>query len=72
MIGCSPVRLRISNRAVSIGRSPIASDPDEESLDDPAPRLNGKADLIGILAHNLDRDQRGPSRPHIHDRQKTR
>ena len=25
----------------------------------PAPRVNGEADLIGVLAHDLDRDQRG-------------
>ena len=34
-------------------------DPREEPLDDPAPRVNGEADLIGVLAHYLDRDQRG-------------
>jgi len=27
-------------------------------FDDPAPRVNSKADLIGILAHDLDRNQR--------------
>src|SRR5208337_1072220 len=26
-------------------------------LDDPAPRVNGKADLIGVFSHDLDRDQ---------------
>ena len=38
---------------------PIAPDPREEPLDDPSPRVNGKADLIGVLAHDFDRDQRG-------------
>ena len=37
----------------------IAPDPRKEPLDDPAPRVNGEADLIGVLAHDLDRDQRG-------------
>jgi Putative transposase of IS4/5 family (DUF4096) len=36
----------------------IAPDPREEPLDDPTPRVNGEADLIGVLAHDLDRDQR--------------
>src|SRR5258708_16494780 len=36
----------------------IAPDPREESLHDPAPRVNSEADLIRILAHDLDRDQR--------------
>ena len=36
----------------------IAPDPGEEAFDDPAPRVNSEADLIGILAHDLDRDQR--------------
>src|SRR4029077_21131657 len=39
-------------------QSPIAPDPREEPLDDPTPRVNGEADLIGVLAHDLDRDQR--------------
>jgi len=39
-------------------QSSIAPDPSKEPLDDPAPWLNGESDLIGILAHNLDRDQR--------------
>src|SRR3984893_18784383 len=38
---------------------PIAPDPREEPLDDPAPRVNSEANLIGVLAHDLDRDQRG-------------
>jgi hypothetical protein len=37
----------------------IAPNPCEEPLDDPAPRVNGEADLIGVLAHDLDRDQGG-------------
>ena len=36
----------------------IAPDPGEEPLDDPTPRVDGEADLIGVLAHDLDRDQR--------------
>src|SRR6476660_9691096 len=35
----------------------IAPDPREEPLDDPTPRVNGEANLIGVLAHDLDRDQ---------------
>jgi len=38
---------------------PIAPDPREEPLDDPAPRVNSEANLTGVLAHDLDRDQRG-------------
>jgi hypothetical protein len=42
-----------------IHRKPsIAPDPREEPLDDPAARVDGEADLIGVLAHDLDRDQR--------------
>ena len=40
-------------------QSPIAADAGEEPLDNPASWLNGEADLIGVLAHNLDSDQRG-------------
>ena len=40
-------------------QSSIAPNPCEEPLDDPAPRVNSESDLIGILAHDLDRDQRG-------------
>src|SRR6478735_6969619 len=36
----------------------IAPDPGEEPPDDPTPRVDGEADLIGVLAHDLDRDQR--------------
>ena len=36
----------------------VAPDSREEPLDDPTPRVNGEADLIGVLAHDLDRDQR--------------
>ena len=43
----------------SFASRPIASNPGEEPLDDPATRVNGEADLIGILAHDFDRDQRG-------------
>jgi hypothetical protein len=43
----------------SFCQSPIAADPGEEPLDNPASWLNGEADLIGVLAHNLDSDQRG-------------
>ena len=39
----------------------IASDPREEPLNDPAPRVYCEADLIGVLAHELDSDQRGLS-----------
>jgi hypothetical protein len=44
----------------SFASLPIAPDPDEEPLDDPAPRVNSEADLIGVFfAQDLDRDQRG-------------
>ena len=36
----------------------IAPDPREELFDDPAARVYGEADLINVLAHDLDRDQR--------------
>jgi hypothetical protein len=39
---------------------PVSPDPGKEPLDDPTPRVYDKADLIGILAYNLDRDQRCP------------
>src|SRR6266436_3008274 len=38
---------------------PIAPNPREEPLDDPAPRINSEANLTGVLAHDLDRDQGG-------------
>lgn len=37
----------------------IASDQGKKPLDDPTARLNGEADLVGVLAHDLDGDQRG-------------
>src|SRR5208282_4655393 len=37
----------------------IASDPREEPFDDPAARVYGEADLVGIFAHDLDGDQHG-------------
>ena len=40
----------------SFASRPIAPDPGEEPLDNPAPRLNSEADLIGVLAHDLDGD----------------
>ena len=40
-------------------QSPIAPDPGEEPFNNPAPWLNCEADLIGVLAYDLDRDQRG-------------
>jgi hypothetical protein len=36
----------------------IAPNPREEPFDNPAPRVNSEADLIGVLAHDLNRDQR--------------
>src|SRR5208283_4642886 len=36
----------------------IAPNPRKQPFDDPAPRVNSEADLIGVLAHDLDRDQR--------------
>jgi hypothetical protein len=38
----------------------MASDPGKEPLDDPTPRVDDKADMIGFLAYNLGRDQRWP------------
>jgi hypothetical protein len=32
----------------------IAPDPREEPFDDPAPRVNGEADLAEIFAHDFD------------------
>jgi len=37
----------------------IAPDPSEEPLDYPAPRVNSEADLIRVLAHDLDGNHRG-------------
>ena len=37
----------------------LAPDPGEKPFDHPAPWLNGEADLIGVLAYDLDCDQRG-------------
>ena len=39
-------------------QSPISPNPGKEPFDDPAPRVNGEADLVGIFAHDFDRDQR--------------
>src|SRR6202040_1379356 len=41
-----------------LGQPSIAPDPREEPLDDPTPRVDGEADLIGVLAHDFDGDQR--------------
>jgi hypothetical protein len=38
---------------------PVAPDPGEEALDNPASRLDGEADLIGGLAHDLEGDRGG-------------
>ena len=43
--------------------SPIAADPGEEPLDNPASRQNGEADLIGMLADDLDDDAGGGGNP---------
>ena len=37
----------------------IAPDPREEPFDNPAPRVNSEANLIGVLAHDFHRYQRG-------------
>jgi hypothetical protein len=50
-----------SHGGLEVLRQPsIAPDPRKEPLDDPAPRVNSEADLVGIFAHNFDGDQRGP------------
>jgi hypothetical protein len=36
----------------------IAPDPREEPLDDPAPRVNSEADLIRVLAQDIDGNHR--------------
>ncbi len=43
----------------SFAKPAIASDPGKESLDDPPPWINGEADLIGVLAHDFNGNQRG-------------
>ena len=47
----------IDGRFEVLCQAPVAPDPGEEPLDNPAPWLNSKADLIGILAHNFNCDQ---------------
>src|ERR1039458_1126958 len=48
---------RIDGGLEVLCQAPVAPDPGEEPLDDPAPWLDGKADLIEVLAHDLNRDQ---------------
>ena len=52
-------RARVDGGLEALCQSPIAPNPSEEPFDDPAPRVYGEADLVGVLAHDLDRDQRG-------------
>ena len=52
---------RVDSRLEVLCQAPIAPDPGEETLDDPAARVNGETDLIGILAHDFDGNQRGRS-----------
>lgn len=40
-------------------QSAVAADPGEESLNEPALRIDGEADLIGVLAYDLDGDTGG-------------
>ena len=39
----------------SLASRPIAPDPGEEPLYDPTPRIDGEADLVGVVAHDSDR-----------------
>jgi hypothetical protein len=49
---------RVDGGFVVLCQSAILLDSSEESLDRPALRLNSEADLVGVLAHDLDRDDR--------------
>ena len=44
-------------------KTSVPADPGEEAFPDPAPGMNGEADLIGRLPDDLDVDQRGSARP---------
>src|SRR3954454_8907091 len=46
-----------------LGEAAVAADPGEEALDDPAPGLDGEADLVGVLANDLDGDGGGAATP---------
>ena len=46
-----------------LGEAAVAADPGEEALDDPAPGLDGEADLVGVLANDLDGDGGGAGNP---------
>jgi hypothetical protein len=41
------------------GGCAMVCQPSIAAFEDPAPRVNSKAAPIGVLAHGLDRDQRG-------------
>src|SRR3954463_14958793 len=41
----------------------VLADPGEEALDGPAPGLDGEADLVGVLANDLDGDGGGAGNP---------
>ena len=43
-------RRRLDGGFEVLSQSSIAPDPREEPLDDPAPRVNSEADLIGVFA----------------------
>src|SRR5260370_33585224 len=46
-----------------LGEPPVAADPGEEALDDPAPWLYREPNLIRVLAHDLDGNHRGLGDP---------
>jgi hypothetical protein len=50
---------RVDDSLEVLFQAPITPGPGEEPLNDPTPWLNGEADLIGILAHDIDGNQRG-------------
>jgi hypothetical protein len=46
-----------------LGETAVAPEPGEDTLDDPAAWMHGKADLAGLFAHDLDDDPCGVRHP---------